>query len=780
MNKYIIWFKNINIGDVNLVGGKNASLGEMYQNLQNLGIKIPNGFAVSTEGYDRFLDSNNLKEKIDDIMKTTDVKDMSSLQKSGKAIRTLLTESVIPKDMKVEIARNYEKLSEYYKMKDTDVAVRSSATAEDLPDASFAGQQDTYLNIRGINNLFESIKKCFASLYTDRAISYRDKFNFDNVKLSICIQKMVRSDVGSAGVAFSLDPDYGYNKVIVINSAFGLGETVVGGEITPDEYIVFKPTMTIIERKLGRKDRKMIYGKTSTTLIENKDNSHSLKDDKILLLAKWVKIIEEYYSKIHKRDSPMDVEWAVDGKSDELFIVQARPETVHSNNKSKTCIKEYKLLEEGKEILKGIAVGHSIASGKVRILDKIQGAVFDDGDILVADITDPSWEPIMKRASAIITNRGGRTCHAAIVARELGVPAIVATINCTVVLKENQVVTVCNIGETGVVYDGYVKNEMIATNITNIPETKTKIMMNIACPEKAFQYCQLPHQGVGLLRVEFIMSNSMKIHPLALLNYNTLRGDLRREMDKILKGQDPREYFVERLAFGIARIVAAFHPFDVIIRFSDFKTNEYRRLLGGDIFESIEENPMLGWRGCSRYYSDSYQEAFGLECKAIKYVREEMNLRNAIVMLPFCRTVKECIKVQETMKRYGLERGKEDLKLYLMAEIPANAILADRFLEHADGFSLGTNDMTQLTLGVDRDSELVSSVFDERDDAVKEMIRMVIKSAKKLGKYVGICGDAPSSLPDFAEFLVKEGIESMSLTPDSLVKTKLLIAKIEE
>ena len=793
------WLNETNFEEIELVGGKNASLGEMIQNLSNLGIKIPNGFLVTSNGYDDYMKHNNLYEKINYYIKNINIDDNEDLKAKGLLIRKFILEGEIPDALKKEITEKYKQLSIDYNTIDVDVAVRSSGTAEDMPDASFAGQQDTYLNVRNIENIFDCVKKCFASLFNDRAISYRRTMNYDsdNVRISICIQKMVRSDLASAGVAFSLDVNTGNKDLIVINGSYGLGEIVVSGQIKPDEFLVFKPTLTkdyfpIIDKALSEKKQKIIYSedineKTKIVEVESyNQNKPCINDVKILQLSKWIMKIEEYYSKKLNRWCPMDIEWGIDGLTNELFILQARPETIYSR-KTDNSLVEYKMnnKQEKKLILSGIAIGDSISTGKVKKINNINDISndFKKGDILVTEITDPDWEPIMKKASAIITNKGGRTCHAAIVARELGVTAVVGTINCTEILKDDQEITVsCAEGDVAHVYENHLNYEIIKTNIEDLPKIKTKLMMNVASPDEAFKFAKIPNSGVGLAREEFIINNYIKAHPLSLINFKLLKNkEEKAKIEKLTIGfSTPVEYFIKKLSYGIARIGSAFYPNDVIVRFSDFKSNEYANLLGGREFEPHEENPMIGWRGASRYYSESYKEAFGLECQAIKYVREMMGLTNVIVMIPFCRTVKECDKVLEVMKEYGLERGVNGLKVYLMCEIPSNIILAEQFCKRIDGYSIGSNDLTQLTLGLDRDSELVADIYDERDEAVSELLKQVIKTCKANNTKIGICGQGPSDYPDFAEFLVKEGIDTISLTPDSVIKNIKVISEIEK
>lgn len=791
------------IGDIALVGGKNASLGEMLQHLTPLGVRIPQGFIITVTGYTRFIRFNNLEEKIRHIIGTIKEDDIASLQQAGAMVRELITRSPFPPAMIDQISDAYDALSDQYKQLSTDVAVRSSATAEDLPDASFAGQQDTYLNVKGIDQLLYSVKHCFASLFTDRAISYRQRLGYDHFKtgLSVCIQKMVRSDLGASGVAFSLDTESGFKEAIVINGAFGLGELVVQGTVSPDEFIVFKPALqkgyaAIIEKKMGTKDKKMVYGDEpgervaiiSTSLQER--NSFCIPDNTVLQLSQWVMAIEKYYSGLHQRWCPMDVEWAVDGATKELYIVQARPETIHSRRPPGT-ITEYTIQDTtrgGKILAKGIAVGDKIASGKVRVLHSLQKQdihhlAFETGDVLVTEMTDPDWEPIMKKAAAIITNKGGRTCHAAIVAREMGVPAIVGCGNATEVLREEQVITAsCAEGETGLVYDGIIPFQTTSYDLNAFPEVDTPILLNVASPDMAFRFAHLPCKGVGLAREEFIINNYIKVHPLALLHHYELQdAPLTAAINDITRGyQNEADFFVQKLSQGIAKIAAAFYPHKVLVRFSDFKSNEYFNLLGGCHFEPEEENPMIGWRGASRYYSPQYKEAFLLECKAIKMAREKMGLKNVVVMIPFCRTVKELLQVYDAMKEGGLERGQEGLEVVLMAELPSNIIMARQFARHIDGFSIGSNDLTQLVLGLDRDSSLVAHIYDERNEAVKSMISMLITAAREANIPVGICGQGPSDFPDFAQFLVEMGIDSISVTPDSYYKTIKAIHSIEQ
>ena len=793
--KFTIELQDVTLENINMVGGKNASLGEMINNLTSLGIAIPHGFAITAEAYWRFLKFNDLEKSMRKIISEIDINNLISLRKGGSLVRQLIRTGKFPTELEGEIIESYRCLSQQYGQEATDVAVRSSATAEDLPDNSFAGQQETYLNVRGSEGILESVRNCIASLFTDRAISYREHFKFSHfdVALSVCIQKMVRSDLATSGVAFSLDTESGFKNAVIINGSYGLGELLVQGAVSPDEFIVFKPTLkkgfeSIIEKKLGKKDRKMIYsddpGELTKVVNVQKDHQQKfcLTDEQILELSRSVCLIEDYYSSIKNQWCPMDVEWAVDGLTNQLFIVQARPETIHSQQEEGMLV-EYNILEPSSKecLLKGIAVGSKIGTGKVVIMYSLDGRDgshdgidFQQGDILVTEMTDPDWEPIMKKASAIVTNKGGRTCHAAIVARELGVPAIVGSTNGTDVLQDGQLITVsCCEGDVGYVYAGEIAFQKQETNLNELPEVSTPILLNVASPELAFRFSNIPNSGVGLAREEFIINTYIQAHPLALLHHREL-GDthLTEKIENLMIGYESEEdFFVKKLSFGIGKIGAAFYPNPVIVRFSDFKTNEYANLLGGSYFEPKEENPMLGWRGASRYYSEKYRHAFGLECEAIKRVREKMGLFNVVVMIPFCRTVNELLRVYEVMKTYGLERGKNGLEVYLMAEIPSNIIMAEEFADHIDGFSIGSNDLTQLTLGLDRDSSLVAELYDERNPAVKRLISSLIKTAKRKGVKVGICGQGPSDFPDFAAFLVEEGIDSISVTPDSVLKT---------
>jgi len=792
--KYILWFREISAKDVPLVGGKNASLGEMFSKLTKKGINIPDGFATTSYAYWYFLKKNNLLPKLKKLFKDLDVKNIKNLQKVGKEARSLILKAKFPEDLKKEIIWAYRKLGQKYE-KNTDVAVRSSATAEDLPSASFAGLHETFLNVRGEKELLEAVKKCIASLFNDRAISYREekKFNHFKIALSVGVQKMVRSDLASAGVIFTLDTETGFKDVILMNSSWGLGESVVKGKVIPDEFLVFKPTLKegfepIIFRNLGTKRRKLIYGKKSATKeikVPLKDQKRfTLTDEEILKLSKWACLIEAHYR------IPQDIEWAKDGKTGELFIVQSRPETVHAPKEVKSYT-QYILKQKGDLILEGEAIGSKITSGKVKIIPGVSKIKeFKKGEILVTRMTDPDWTSIMKVAQGIITEEGSRVCHAAIVSRELGIPCIVGVKQAMQILKTGQDVTIdCSGGQKGKIFKGQLKFEIKKYNLKKIPKTKTKIMINTSHPDAAFSNSFLPNSGVGLAREEFIIASQIQIHPLALYHFDKLKiKTLKRKIEELTIGyKDKKEYFIDKLSQGIGKIAAAFWPKPVIVRFSDFKTNEYRALIGGELFEPEEANPMLGWRGASRYYDEKFKPAFKMEVEAIKRVREKFGLKNVKVMIPFCRTPEEGVKVLQLMKKFGLgisinqrrnqRKSADDLKVYVMCEIPSNVILADKFLEIFDGYSVGSNDLTQLVLGIDRDSALVAKVGDERNTAVKEMLKRVIQECKKRKKYVGICGDAPSTFEDFAEFLVEQGIESMSLNPDTVIKTTLIVAK---
>ena len=801
---FIISLDEIGISDLPKVGGKNASLGEMIRNLKDKDIKVPNGFAVTVTAFDAFIEENQLSGKIDKALAGVDVTDIVSLRKTGSEIRKQISNGRFPVSVEKAILKAYYALSEQYGQEATDIAVRSSATAEDLPDASFAGQQSTYLNIRGGEMLLTAIRSCFASLFTDRAISYRSSRGFDHfaVKLSVCVQKMVRSDLGVSGVAFSLDTESGFKDVVLINGAYGLGELIVGGEIVPDEFLVFKPGLRkgfspIIEKKMGKKCHKMVYGnkpfETVRTVKVDKAQQRKfcLEDAQVLQLAKWVQKIEEHYSLLHGRWCPMDVEWAIDGLSHELYIVQARPETIHSQKQGE-LLKEYEVADKSATrdlILEGVAVGDKVGTGAVRRIFTLDGrdgssdeTEFKEGEVLVTEMTDPDWEPLMKKASAIITEKGGRTCHAAIVAREMGVPAVVGVAGAGNALEDGQQITVsCAEGSVGKVYNGKIEFRMIETPYSDFPSIETPVMLNIGSPDLAFQYSKIPNAGVGLARQEFIINNHIKVHPLALLKHKDLKDrELSETISDLMVGyESEKDFYVNKLAQGVGRIAAAFYPKRVITRLSDFKSNEYINLLGGKYFEPDEENPMIGWRGASRYYSEAFREAFNWECQALNKARDEFGLENITIMVPFCRTPRELEKVLAIMKENGLERGKNGLEIYLMAELPSNIILADQFAPMIDGFSIGSNDLTQLTLGLDRDSSLVAHLYDERNEAVKGMIKSLLSTARKHGTKVGICGQGPSDFPDFSEFLVREGINSVSVTPDSVLKTLRVIQNVE-
>lgn len=797
-HRLIVWFKDIKLDDIELAGGKNASLGEMYGRLENIGIKVPNGFAVTSAAYRFFLDRTGLRPKIEAKLKNLDTRKIPSLKETGRGLRKLILSAEVPEELKKEIAEAYRTLEKEYG-RNADVAVRSSATAEDLPSASFAGQQETFLNIKGEKALTDAVKKCFASFFTDRAISYRatQKIGHLDAAISVGVQKMVRSDLGSSGVMFTLDTETGFDKAVVIESSYGLGEMVVQGRVSPDEFTVFKPTLgdfrPILQKNLGEKALKLIYSAKGTEIkkvTEADRKKFSITDTDVIELAKKAVKIEEHFSKKYRRVQPMDIEWAKDGKTGEIFILQARPETV-TGKVNKKIHEEYKLLETGEIILTGVAVGSKIGQGRVRVVKSPREmAHFRKGEVLVAEITDPDWEPIMKIAGAIVTDKGGRTSHAAIVSRELGIPCVVGGKMATKYLKNGMPVTVdCSSGGDAVVYKGLLPFKIHRESIDSLPEIKTKIMLNIGSPDEAFKNSALPVKGVGLGRLEFIITSSIKAHPNALINYEELKKStdpkikrVMREVARLTEGYpDKKQFYIENLSRGIGKIAAAFHPHEVIIRFSDFKTNEYRSLLGGEFFEKQEENPMLGWRGASRYYHHDFKRAFGLECLAIKKVREEMGLKNVVPMVPFCRTPEEGETVVRIMKENGLDRAKDEtLKIYMMCEIPSNVILADQFLDTFDGMSIGSNDLTQLMMGMDRDSHVISGIANETNPAVMEVVKNVIKKCLARKKYIGICGQAPSDHPEFAKFLVKEGIESISLNPDVVIKTILAIAEDEK
>ncbi|MCR4325393.1 MAG: phosphoenolpyruvate synthase [Patescibacteria group bacterium] len=796
----IVWLEDVGMDDVAMVGGKNASLGEMISELAPKGVSIPGGFVVTASAYRVFMESTGCAAFVDETLKGLDTHDLKGLERRGRLIREKIRSAVMPEELAGEIRSAYAQMEERYG-KNTDVAVRSSATAEDLPGASFAGEHETYLGIRGANDVLTAVQWAFASLFTDRAISYRTDKGFAETKvaLSVGVQKMVRSDKGASGVMFTVDTESGFSDSIIINATYGLGEMIVQGRVTPDEYLVFKKTLPsasqpIVDRKLGDKRKKMIYAKggkgiarTKIVSVPEKDvRRFTLTDEEVLTLARWALLIEEHYSARAKSWTPMDMEWAKDGDSGELFIVQARPETVQAE-RDRSKLREYVLGDHGGEVLRGISVGFSIASGKTRVIINPKDiGKFKKGEILVTTMTDPDWEPIMKIASAIVTDEGGRTSHAAIVSRELGIPAIVGSGNATSILKRSREVTVDATGSEGIVYEGKAKVSIREQDIAALPETRTHLMVNIATPDIAFERSFLPVSGVGLAREEFIIAARIGVHPLAALNFKNEPKGVREQIVKKMAGwDDPVRYYVDNLAGGIAKIAMAFHPRPVIVRFSDFKTNEYVTLTGGKAYEPKEENPMLGWRGASRYYDPKFEKAFALECEAIHIVREKMQLENVIPMVPFCRTLEEAHKVLALMSKYGLiakslaKEGQKSVPVYMMCEIPSNVILADKFLDLFDGMSIGSNDLTQLALGLDRDSGVVSHVGNENDAAVRDMIARVIKACRARGKYLGICGQGPSDLPDFAEFLVREGIESISLNPDTVIPTLMQIAKIE-
>lgn len=782
------------IDDVALVGGKNASLGEMIRELGSKGIRVPSGFIITTDAYRLFLREAGLESFIRTTLKGFKRDDLKNLERVSAVIRHKIERALLPPALEKEITDAYAKMEKQYG-KNIDIAVRSSATAEDLAGASFAGGYETYIGIRGKKDVLAAVKKCLASLFTARAISYRHDKGFDHfsVLLSVAIQRMVRSDLGASGVMFTIDTETGFPDVVLISAAYGLGEMVVQGQVVPDEYLVAKRMLDkasnpIIGKRLGAKAGKMVYaagkgGVKPVKVVKTSEAERSrfvLTDKQIITLAKWGKIIEQHYSKKRGKPSPMDTEWALDGKTGELFILQARPETVQVS-KDRSKIKEYIRKEDGKILVKGLSVGNKIVSGKARIIHGTRDmSQLQRGEILITEMTDPDWEPIMKRAGAIVTEKGGRTSHAAIVSRELGLSAIVGADSARSKIKSGRMITVDTTSAEGTVFAGKLAFDVRENDIGKIPKTKTKITMNLATPDTAFEKSFLPNSGVGLAREEFIIAASVGIHPLALIHYADLDTRLQREIDRRTRGwKDRKTFYIDNLAFGIGKIAAAFYPKQVIVRFSDFKSNEYRSLLGGELFEPHEENPMLGWRGASRYYDPKFREAFMLECEALRKVREGMGLDNAIPMVPFCRTLEEGRKVVEAMAQAGLKRGKGNLKIIVMCEIPSNAILAEEFLKIFDGMSIGSNDLTQLTLGLDRDSGIVNRVADENDPAVKKLIAQVIAVCRKKKKYVGICGQGPSDHPSFAKFLVEHGIESMSLNPDSIIKTTIAVAKVE-
>ncbi|HHX8549191.1 TPA: phosphoenolpyruvate synthase [Vibrio alginolyticus] len=787
MQKNTLWFNGLSMDDVDKVGGKNASLGEMVSNLANAGVSVPNGFATTSYAFNQFLDHEGLDERIHQLLDELDVEDVEALRKTGANIRQWVLEAPFPADLEQEIRENYQELIEGNP--ELSVAVRSSATAEDLPDASFAGQQETFLNVKGIDAVLEATKHVYASLFNDRAISYRVHQGFDHrgISLSAGIQRMVRSDKASSGVMFTLDTESGFDQVVFITSSWGLGEMVVQGAVNPDEFYVHKPMLEagehpIVKKTFGSKLIKMIYSDNQeigkqVDIVDTSDeerNTFSLNDDEIKELAKQAMIIEKHYQR------PMDIEWAKDGIDGKLYIVQARPETVCSQTEQ-NVIERYELQNKADVLVEGRAIGQRIGKGVVRLVDSLdQMSLVQEGDVLVTDMTDPDWEPVMKKASAIVTNRGGRTCHAAIIARELGIPAIVGCGDATSKLTDGATVTVsCSEGETGYVYQGELEFDVKRSSVDELPLLPTKVMMNVGNPDRAFDFAQIPNEGVGLARLEFIINKMIGIHPKALLNFDAQSDKLKAEITQRIRGyKDPIDFYVSKLTEGIATIAAAFWPKRVIVRMSDFKSNEYSNLVGGKAYEPHEENPMLGFRGASRYISPVFEDCFELETQAIKRVRNEMGLKNVEIMIPFVRTPSEAASVIDLLAKFDLRRGDQGLKVIMMCELPSNAVLADEFLKYFDGFSIGSNDMTQLTLGLDRDSGDVAHLFDERNPAVKVMLQMAIDAATKAGKYVGICGQGPSDHDDLAEWLMDQGISSVSLNPDTVIDTWLKLGKV--
>ncbi len=789
MQKNTLWFNGLSMDDVDKVGGKNASLGEMVSNLANVGVSVPNGFATTSYAFNQFLDYEGLDERIHQLLDELDVDDVEALRKTGATIRQWVLEAPFPADLEQNIRDNYKELTDNHP--EISVAVRSSATAEDLPDASFAGQQETFLNVKGIDSVLEATKHVYASLFNDRAISYRVHQGFDHrgISLSAGIQRMVRSDIASSGVMFTLDTESGFDQVVFITSSWGLGEMVVQGAVNPDEFYVHKPMLEagqhpIVKKTFGSKQIKMIYSDRQEigkqveiidTSVEER-NAFSLNDEEIKELAKQAMIIEKHYQR------PMDIEWAKDGIDGKLYIVQARPETVCSQSEQ-NVIERYELSNKADVLVEGRAIGQRIGKGPVRLVDSLdQMSLVQDGDVLVTDMTDPDWEPVMKKASAIVTNRGGRTCHAAIIARELGIPAIVGCGDATSKLTDSETVTVsCAEGETGYVYQGELDFEIKRSAVDELPLLPTKVMMNVGNPDRAFDFAQIPNEGVGLARLEFIINKMIGIHPKALLNFDTQSDELKAEITERIRGyKDPINFYVSKLTEGIATIASAFWPKRVIVRMSDFKSNEYSNLVGGKGYEPHEENPMLGFRGASRYISPVFEDCFELETQAIKRVRNEMGLKNVEIMIPFVRTPSEAASVIDLLAKFDLRRGDQGLKVIMMCELPSNAVLADEFLKYFDGFSIGSNDMTQLTLGLDRDSGDVAHLFDERNPAVKAMLQMAIDAATKAGKYVGICGQGPSDHEDLAEWLMEQGISSVSLNPDTVIDTWLQLGNVSK
>jgi pyruvate, water dikinase len=792
--RFVRWLTEVGLSDVDLVGGKNASLGEMIRELSPLGIRVPDGFAVTAEAYREFLQAADLQEPIRNLLSGLDRHDVQDLVDRSARIRKLILSSDLPDEIADEAAQAYAELSARYRVAGADVAVRSSATAEDLPGASFAGQQDTYLNIQGTEAVLDGIRRCFASLFTARAMGYRADMGFDHaqVALSVGVQKMVRSDLAASGVIFTLDPESGHRGVVLVTSSYGLGEAVVQGQVVPDQFYVHKPTLragfkSLVWRTVGSKERRMVYGASPGQLValepvpEEMRARSSVTDEEVLQLARWAVRIEEHYSARRGTDSPMDIEWGKDGQTGELFVLQARPETVHSNRRTK-ALRIYRLTGKGQALVQGLAVGEGIAVGRARVIaSPAEFARFQKGEILITESTDPDWEPIMKMAAGLVTERGGRTSHAAIVARELGIPAVLGAPHAMEAVPDGETVTLsCAEGEQGRIYSGAVEYEVDELDPSQFPRPRTQMMLNVGSPEQAFQAAMLPNDGVGLARMEFIFAAWVKVHPLALTRFQSLSPQAKREVAQVTSGYaDKTEYFVDKLSQGIGVIAAAFHPKPVILRLSDFKSNEYATLLGGRQFEPAEENPMIGWRGSSRYYHPEYKEGFLLEARAIRRARKEFGLTNLKIMVPFCRTPEEGRRVLEVLREGGLVQGEDGLEVYVMAELPSNVFLAEEYAEIFDGFSIGSNDLTQLCLGVDRDSALVAPLFDERNAAVQMACARIIDAARRAGKKVGICGQAPSDFPEFAEFLVEQGIDSISLTPDSLLRTSERVMQAE-
>ena len=787
MSQYIVWYQELGMSDVNQVGGKNASLGEMISNLANAGVQVPGGFATTSYAFNEFLEQSGLEKRIHNVLDELDVEDINELSKVGEQIRNWIIETPFQDAFEQALADNYQKIAGELGDK-ASFAVRSSATAEDMPDASFAGQQETFLNVKGLDAVKVAVKHVFASLFNDRAISYRVHQGYDHkgVALSAGIQRMVRSDLSSSGVMFSIDTESGFEDVVFVTSAYGLGEMVVQGAVNPDEFYVHKPTLAanrpaVIRKTMGSKAIQMIYADTQEhgkqVTIEDVEfeqaNQFSLTENEVMELAKQAVIIEKHYGR------PMDIEWAKDGLDGQLYIVQARPETVRSNEES-NVIETFQLQKRGKVLVEGRAIGHKVGSGTAKVLESIaEMDKIQPGDVLVTDMTDPDWEPIMKRASAIVTNRGGRTCHAAIIARELGIPAVVGCGNATETIVTGDEVTVsCSEGDTGFIYDEILPFDVLTSKVDEMPDLPIKVMMNVGNPDRAFDFARLPHAGIGLARLEFIINRMIGVHPKALINYDTQSQDLKDEIDELIAGYDsPTEFYINKIKEGVATLAAAFYPEKVIVRMSDFKSNEYANLVGGDQYEPEEENPMIGYRGASRYISEDFRDCFALECEAMKRVRNDMGLTNIEVMIPFVRTVDEARKVSELLTEHGLERGDNGLRHIMMCELPSNAILAEQFLQYFDGFSIGSNDLTQLTLGLDRDSGLIAHLFDERNEAIKALLSMAIKTCKEQGKYVGICGQGPSDHEDFANWLVEQGIDTVSLNPDTVLETWLYLAE---